>query len=62
MRFTVKLDDDVAAGIQIEMERTGQSFKRVVNRLMRLGFGVPEPPVGKGIRARLASRRKHKSR
>jgi len=27
------------------MERTGESFKQVVNRLVRLGFGVPEPTV-----------------
>jgi hypothetical protein len=44
MRFTVKLDDDVAAGIKSEMERTGQTLRRVINRLIRKAYGVPGPP------------------
>ncbi len=43
MRVTVKLDVDVAAGIRREMERSGESFKQVVNRLMRLAFDAPRP-------------------
>ena len=62
MRRTVTLDDDVNAGIRSEMKRTGDSFKRVVNRLLRLGFGVPEPPVEDDSKSRPVGRRKNKSR
>lgn len=36
------LDEDVAAGIKSEMERSGETFKQVVNRLMRLGHSSNE--------------------
>lgn len=62
MRFTVTLDDDVAAGIKGEMERSGESFKQVVNRLVRLGFGTPDPPVSGEPRARVFSRRNGRKR
>jgi hypothetical protein len=58
MRFTVTLDEDVAAGIKTEMERSGESFKQVVNRLMRLGFNVPDPPVREKSGPRRGHRRK----
>lgn len=35
MRTTVTLDDDVAALVEGERERTGESFSRTVNRLLR---------------------------
>jgi hypothetical protein len=37
MRTTVTLDDDVAAIIETEKRRTGESFRTTVNRLVRRG-------------------------
>ena len=37
MRTTVTLDDDVAAIIETEQRRTGESFRTTVNRLLRRG-------------------------
>ena len=37
MRTTITLDDDVAALIEAERARTGESFRAVVNRLLRRG-------------------------
>ena len=37
MRTTVTLDDDVAALIESERARTGESFRQAVNRLLRRG-------------------------
>jgi hypothetical protein len=37
MRTTVTLDDDVAAIIESERQRTGESFRITVNRLVRRG-------------------------
>jgi hypothetical protein len=35
MRTTITLDDDVAALIESERARTGESFRETVNRLLR---------------------------
>lgn len=35
MRITVELDDDVAALIENDRARTGESISRVINRLLR---------------------------
>ena len=35
MRTTVTLDDDVAALIESERARTGESFRQAINRLLR---------------------------
>lgn len=35
MRTTITLDDDVAALIEAERSRTGESFRAAVNRLLR---------------------------
>lgn len=35
MRTTVTLDDDVAALIEAERQRTGETFKQAMNRLLR---------------------------
>ncbi len=40
MRTTLTLDDDVAVRLKAEERRTGQSFKELVNELLRLGLGV----------------------
>lgn len=37
MRTTITLDDDVAALIESERARTGESFRAAVNRLLRKG-------------------------
>ncbi len=44
MRTTLTLDDDVAALIESERARTGESFRAAVNRLLRRGArrGPPE--------------------
>jgi hypothetical protein len=42
VRTTVTLDDDVAALIESERARTGESFRTAVNRLIRRG-GRPGP-------------------
>ena len=43
MRTTITLDDDVAAMIESERARTGESFRTAVNRLLRRG-ARPVPP------------------
>lgn len=43
MRTTLTLDDDVAALIRTERERTGESFRDAVNRLIRNGRRPSRP-------------------
>jgi hypothetical protein len=46
MRTTVTLDDDVAAIIENEQRRTGESFRTTVNRLVRRGARIdPSQPA-----------------
>lgn len=49
MRTTATLDDDVAALIRQERDRTGESFREALNRLVRRGAlsGTPSeaPPL-----------------
>ncbi len=46
MRTTITLDEDVAALIESERARTGESFRAAVNRLLRRGGRAvpPSPP------------------
>jgi hypothetical protein len=44
MRTTITLDDDVAALIESERARTGESFRSVVNRLLRRSARGTTPP------------------
>jgi hypothetical protein len=44
MRTTITLDDDVAALIESERARTGESFRAAVNRLLRRGGARRSPP------------------
>lgn len=37
MRTTVTLDDDVAALVEGERARTGETFRQAINRLLRRG-------------------------
>src|SRR5205814_1350546 len=50
MRTTITLDDDVAALIESERARTGESFRSAVNRLPTSArvFGAHALPVGAG--------------
>ena len=38
MRTTITLDEDVAAKIKAKMQKTGLSFKDVVNEMLRAGL------------------------
>lgn len=42
MRTTVTIDDDVAALLNKEMRKSGEPFKQVVNRAIRLGLTAPK--------------------
>jgi hypothetical protein len=43
MRTTITLDDDVAALIESERQRTGESFRAAVNRMLRRGARAAPP-------------------
>lgn len=45
MRTTVTLDDDVAALVESERARTGESFRAAINRLLRRGARAGPPPA-----------------
>lgn len=42
MRTTITLDEDVAAKIKSKMQKTGLSFKDVVNEMLRTGLVLSE--------------------
>ena len=52
MRTTLSLDDDVAQLLNREVRRSGDSFKQVVNRLLRLGLTASKQPVRKPFRVK----------
>ncbi len=45
MRTTVTLDDDVAALIESERGRTGETFRSAINKLLRRGARPGSPLV-----------------
>lgn len=47
MRTTLTLDDDVAALLNKEARKSGEPFKQVVNRYLRLGLTAPKRPARK---------------
>lgn len=47
MRTTLTLDDDVTALLNKEVRKSGEPFKQVVNRLLRLGLMAPKQPARK---------------
>lgn len=47
MRTTVTFDDDVAALLNREMRKTGEAFKQVVNRAVRVGLTGPKQSARK---------------
>jgi hypothetical protein len=52
MRTTLSLDDDVARLLNKEVRRSGDSFKAVVNRFLRLGLMASKRPVRKPFRVK----------
>jgi len=47
VRTTTTLDEDNAALLNREMRKTGHSFKRVLNDILRLGFVAAKQPARK---------------
>jgi hypothetical protein len=47
VRTTLTLDDDVATLLKKEVRKSGESFKQVVNRFLRLGLTTPKQPARK---------------
>ncbi len=45
-RTTITLDDDVAAKLDEEMRRAGESYRATVNRVLRRGLNPPRRPAG----------------
>ena len=52
MRTTLTLDDDVASLLNREVRRSGESFKQVVNRFLRLGLNAAKQPTRKPFRVK----------
>lgn len=52
MRTTLTLDDDVAALLNREMRKSGEPFKQVVNRAIRLGLTGPKQHVRKPFKVK----------
>ena len=44
MRTTLSIDDDLAALVEQEVRRSGESFKGTINRLLRLGLIAAHRP------------------
>jgi hypothetical protein len=47
VRTTLTLDEDVAALLNKEARKSGEPFKQVVNRYLRLGLTAPKRPARK---------------
>jgi hypothetical protein len=45
MRTTLTLDPDVARRLELEMKRSGEGMKAVVNRALRVGLGMTDKPL-----------------
>jgi hypothetical protein len=43
VRTTLTLDDDIAGLLKKEVRKSGDSFKQVVNRVLRLGLTAKQP-------------------
>jgi hypothetical protein len=52
VRTTLSLDDDVAQLLHKEVRRSGDSFKGVVNRFLRVGLAASKQPVRKPFRVK----------
>lgn len=47
MRTTLTLDEDVAKLLNKEARKSGEPFKQVVNRFLRLGLTAAKQPVAR---------------
>jgi hypothetical protein len=47
VRTTLTLDDDVTALLNKEVRKSGEPFKQIVNRLLRLGLMASKQPAPK---------------
>jgi hypothetical protein len=45
MRTTLTLDPDVARRLELEMKRSNEGLKSIVNRALRIGLGMSDKPV-----------------
>jgi len=52
VRTTLTLDEDVASLLNREVRRSGESFKQVVNRFLRLGLNASKRPTRKPFRVK----------
>jgi hypothetical protein len=52
VRTTLTLDEDVASLLNKEVRRSGESFKQVVNRFLRLGLNASKRPTRKPFRVK----------
>lgn len=52
MRTTLTLDEDVVSLLNREVRRSGESFKQVVNRFLRLGLIASKQPARKPFRVK----------
>lgn len=52
MRTTLTLDDDVASLLKKEARQSGEPFKQVVNRCLRLGLTAPKNPRRKPFKVK----------
>jgi hypothetical protein len=52
VRTTLTLDEDVASMLNREVRRSGESFKQVVNRFLRLGLTASKQPTRKPFRVK----------
>jgi hypothetical protein len=52
VRTTLTLDDDVAALVNKEVRKSGEPFKQVVNRLLRLGLTAAKQPASKPFKVK----------
>lgn len=52
MRTTLTLDDDIAALLNKEARKSGQSFKQIVNHTLRLGLTAAKQPPRKPFKVK----------
>ena len=52
MRTTLTIDDDVAALLKIEVRKSGEPFKQVLNRYLRLGLTASKLPARKPFKVK----------
>ena len=52
MRTTLTLDDDVAALLKKEARKSGEPFKQILNRYLRLGLTASRQPAGKAFKVK----------